>query len=203
MSSSSNKAPVKRSSSRTSVLSKAMRVIDAEQRQEVRSKRLIALEADNYNETQTIGENNDAYEDEVDGDEPTTKKMKVSKAASKKSKQKARKIRSLDRIIDHQLYMKVKEAQPESKAQNDDGNDRGEENRLDEGIVKRPYIYTSSGQTINYLSVAAPPSVRPPRQFCSVCGYFGSYSCVRCGMRFCSIRCNKSHKETRCLQLSI
>lgn len=55
----------------------------------------------------------------------------------------------------------------------------------------------------NYVNIAAGPSKLPMRHFCSVCGYLGKYSCVRCGSRFCSIRCNENHKETRCLQFSI
>jgi zinc finger HIT domain-containing protein 1 len=55
----------------------------------------------------------------------------------------------------------------------------------------------------NYASIEAPPSAIPGRKFCSVCGFSGKYSCTRCGMRYCSIRCNNSHKETRCLKFSI
>ena len=61
-------------------------------------------------------------------------------------------------------------------------------------IVDGPFVYP------NYLSVAAAPSTRPPRHFCSVCGFIGQYSCTRCGMRYCSLKCNANHKETRCLK---
>lgn len=55
----------------------------------------------------------------------------------------------------------------------------------------------------DYWSAAATSSALPARQnFCSVCGYIGNYSCVRCGSRFCSIKCNTNHKETRCLKFS-
>lgn len=57
---------------------------------------------------------------------------------------------------------------------------------------------------VNYHTIAAGPSVLPMRQcFCSVCGYIGHYSCTRCGSKFCSIKCNESHKETRCFKFSI
>jgi zinc finger HIT domain-containing protein 1 len=56
---------------------------------------------------------------------------------------------------------------------------------------------------IDYDRVAAGPSTNPRRHFCSVCGYIGDYTCTRCGSRFCSIRCNNNHKETRCLKFSI
>lgn len=53
-----------------------------------------------------------------------------------------------------------------------------------------------------YISVAALPSTRPTRAFCSVCGYTGQYTCTRCGCRFCSSKCLASHRETRCLKFS-
>lgn len=62
----------------------------------------------------------------------------------------------------------------------------------------------ASAQEENYHTIAAKPSVFPARQcFCSVCGYRGSYSCTRCGSKFCSIKCNESHKETRCFKFSM
>ncbi|KAI8816068.1 uncharacterized protein EV422DRAFT_501687, partial [Fimicolochytrium jonesii] len=48
-----------------------------------------------------------------------------------------------------------------------------------------------------YLTVSAKPSVKPPRKFCSVCGYFSKYTCMRCGMQYCSITCRDAHTETR------
>ena len=56
--------------------------------------------------------------------------------------------------------------------------------------------------SINYMSIAALPSNQPPRKFCSVCGYVGTYACTRCGCRYCSSKCLASHKETRCLKFS-
>lgn len=58
----------------------------------------------------------------------------------------------------------------------------------------------------NYYSVAATLSVsrkEKSRHFCAVCGYLGDYSCVRCGARSCSLRCQTSHQETRCLNQSL
>jgi HIT zinc finger len=54
----------------------------------------------------------------------------------------------------------------------------------------------------SYISVAALPSTRPTRAFCSVCGYTGQYTCTRCGCRFCSSKCLSSHRETRCLKFA-
>jgi zinc finger HIT domain-containing protein 1 len=52
----------------------------------------------------------------------------------------------------------------------------------------------------NYVTAKAGPSRYPPRHFCAVCGDFGGYTCVTCGMRYCSVKCLQTHKETRCLK---
>ncbi|XP_057534512.1 SWR1 complex subunit 6 [Amaranthus tricolor] len=53
----------------------------------------------------------------------------------------------------------------------------------------------------NYLRAAVgPPSIVSRRNFCTVCGYTANYTCVRCGMRFCCIRCQNIHNDTRCLK---
>jgi zinc finger HIT domain-containing protein 1 len=92
----------KRQSSRTTVVSKAMRVVSVEARQEVRDKRIQQLEADNYQEEQEATQDDDAY---VESDEDTgglkkKKKTKTSKQSSKTTLRGApRKIRSLERIL--------------------------------------------------------------------------------------------------------
>lgn len=63
---------------------------------------------------------------------------------------------------------------------------------------------SASAVEVKYHTIAAKASVFPARQcFCSVCGYIGHYSCTRCGSKFCSIKCNESHKETRCFKFSM
>lgn len=55
----------------------------------------------------------------------------------------------------------------------------------------------------NYSTAVAPDPAKfnlPRRHFCSVCGYTGKYTCITCGSRFCSINCQATHKETRCLK---
>lgn len=53
----------------------------------------------------------------------------------------------------------------------------------------------------SYLKAAVgPPSSTCRRHFCTVCGFSSNYTCVRCGMRFCSIRCQTIHDDTRCLK---
>lgn len=51
-----------------------------------------------------------------------------------------------------------------------------------------------------YVSISAQPSVFPGRQFCYICGNSSHYTCPNCGLRFCKIRCDEEHKETRCLK---
>lgn len=51
----------------------------------------------------------------------------------------------------------------------------------------------------SYLTAAVgPPSSTVRRYFCTVCGYTANYTCVRCGMRFCAIKCQNIHNDTRC-----
>jgi zinc finger HIT domain-containing protein 1 len=53
-------------------------------------------------------------------------------------------------------------------------------------------------------SRAKPPTVGasgkapPPRQFCSICGYWGGIRCRKCHSRTCGLDCFKVHEETRC-----
>jgi HIT zinc finger len=61
---------------------------------------------------------------------------------------------------------------------------------------------TDDTALLPYLSIAALPSKSATRYFCSVCGFFGTYTCTRCGCRFCCTKCLASHKETRCLKFS-
>ncbi|KAK7869471.1 hypothetical protein R5R35_008188 [Gryllus longicercus] len=52
----------------------------------------------------------------------------------------------------------------------------------------------------NYMSAQAAPSKCPERRFCAVCGFPSTYTCVKCGARYCSIRCSGTHLDTRCLK---
>ncbi|CAD5234327.1 unnamed protein product [Bursaphelenchus xylophilus] len=56
------------------------------------------------------------------------------------------------------------------------------------------------GERRTYDEIVSAPSVIPARKFCSVCGLFSSYTCFKCGSYFCSMVCNDSHAETRCLK---
>lgn len=53
----------------------------------------------------------------------------------------------------------------------------------------------------SYLRAAVgPASSTSRRHFCTVCGSSANYTCVRCGIRFCSCRCQNIHNDTRCLK---
>ncbi|KPM00430.1 zinc finger HIT domain-containing protein 1-like protein [Sarcoptes scabiei] len=45
------------------------------------------------------------------------------------------------------------------------------------------------------------PSVK--RSFCSVCGFKSVYTCIVCGLRYCSSRCLQTHVDTRCLKWTV
>ncbi|KIO34280.1 hypothetical protein M407DRAFT_126991, partial [Tulasnella calospora MUT 4182] len=50
----------------------------------------------------------------------------------------------------------------------------------------------------NYLTAVAPPPTQPARIFCQVCGYWGLYTCQKCGQHYCSIPCRGTHNDTGC-----
>ncbi|KAJ1644297.1 hypothetical protein LPJ64_004019 [Coemansia asiatica] len=57
------------------------------------------------------------------------------------------------------------------------------------------YYYLTCIATPQQGSISA-----PARHFCSICGYKGLYTCVDCGMRYCSLPCKSTHVDTRCLK---
>jgi zinc finger HIT domain-containing protein 1 len=61
-----------------------------------------------------------------------------------------------------------------------------------------------SSNVPTYLRAAVgPPSSHARRHFCSVCGYLASYTCTKCGTRFCSCRCKVVHDDTKCQKFVI
>lgn len=53
-----------------------------------------------------------------------------------------------------------------------------------------------------YREAAVKPGPYPPRVFCSVCGYWGQYGCMRCGERYCGEACAETHRGLPILQPS-
>ena len=56
----------------------------------------------------------------------------------------------------------------------------------------------SDGPT--FVSATMSPSRLPGRKLCSVCGYAGPYTCVKCKARYCNLSCKGKHDDTRCLK---
>lgn len=82
---------------------------------------------------------------------------------------------------------------------------------VDYGVFPRLFSDTNYVQQANlealpphvptYLRAAVgPPTIISRRHFCTVCGDAANYTCVRCGVRFCSCRCQVIHNDTRCLK---
>ncbi|KAF9967321.1 Zinc finger HIT domain-containing protein 1, partial [Modicella reniformis] len=63
------------------------------------------------------------------------------------------------------------------------------------GLLSGNYYYQNPNVP-TYVTVAMGPSQYPNRQFCSMCGWKGIYRCKRCGMRYCDLRCLKTHEDT-------
>ena len=47
-------------------------------------------------------------------------------------------------------------------------------------------------EIVCYRTAAAPASIRPARKICAVCGDWGRYKCVVCGVSYCRIKCKVS-----------
>ncbi|SAM83072.1 related to VPS71-nucleosome-binding component of the SWR1 complex [Ustilago bromivora] len=50
----------------------------------------------------------------------------------------------------------------------------------------------------NWRTARSGLSEKPGRKYCSICGFHGDLSCIRCGHRYCSRKCRDVHDETRC-----
>jgi zinc finger HIT domain-containing protein 1 len=61
-------------------------------------------------------------------------------------------------------------------------------------------ILEESPNSQEYLKAATSIGSYPKREFCSICGYFGLYTCQKCSSRYCSIACRDTHQETRCMR---
>ncbi|KAL3273007.1 hypothetical protein HHI36_014463 [Cryptolaemus montrouzieri] len=69
-----------------------------------------------------------------------------------------------------------------------------------EQMVEEDRIEAEKTGRISYLDAEARSTDFVARKFCNVCGFFSKYTCVTCGIRYCSIRCMHIHQETRCLK---
>ena len=56
-----------------------------------------------------------------------------------------------------------------------------------------------AAKPVNYVSIVAAPSTRPPPPLRAVCGLKAPYTCLFCATRYCSKKCLSHHAETRCV----
>jgi zinc finger HIT domain-containing protein 1 len=47
-----------------------------------------------------------------------------------------------------------------------------------------------------YHGASVKTGLYPSRTFCSVCGYWGKYGCMKCGDRYCGEACGETHRGT-------
>ena len=59
------------------------------------------------------------------------------------------------------------------------------------------------GPVPGYLAAQVPDSAFPGRKLCAVCGFPSQYTCVTCGTRYCSLACQETHQDTRCLKWTV
>ena len=52
----------------------------------------------------------------------------------------------------------------------------------------------------NAARAVLPPTPRPQRHFCEICGYWGTIKCLKCGARVCGLECKGAHDDGRCLK---
>ncbi|XP_074302526.1 SWR1 complex subunit 6-like [Silene latifolia] len=134
--------------------------------------RLEALENDNA-AIETVHVNDDDDDADLDDDDHDLAFIQKKQSMSMKRKTRQGKAREIARKAPKSFLDLVHEANLESLP---------------------PHVPT-------YLRAAdGPPTSTSPRNFCTVCGFSANYTCVRCGVRFCCIRCQHIHNDTRCLK---
>ncbi|KAL9037825.1 MAG: hypothetical protein Q9214_005531 [Letrouitia sp. 1 TL-2023] len=58
-----------------------------------------------------------------------------------------------------------------------------------------------AGPPLSYNAARSfPPTGKPQRRFCEICGYWGTIKCLKCGARVCGLECKTAHDEGRCLK---
>lgn len=162
-----------------------MKVMDFSAVQEARNRRLEALENDNYAAEQEalLLEGEEEYDPGIESEDEMAGRKR--NARPRKRKQRRRQRGQRDIRLDGMKTGIEKWNKPTQAALEE------------ENLSARPRLMVSSSQMV------ASPSSRPPRYFCSTCGYSAPYTCTRCFTRFCSVQCNLVHQETRCLKFTV
>lgn len=172
-------------SQRKRKVAERVRQVDATALAEARLRRLDALENDNHAaefEAEAL-----AGEDEYDPDADSDDCLKVGGGGSSKK-------RSAKRLRRGSAGRAAKPVKRRDKAGIEKWNKSLAQALEEDDVGNRP-----QGMVL-YNEIEAGPSLRPPRPFCSVCGFRAAYTCTRCYVRFCSVPCGKLHNETRCLK---
>ncbi|KAG8467043.1 hypothetical protein KFE25_000359 [Diacronema lutheri] len=150
-----------------------VRALDDHARQELKRKRLDALEQDNWHEDALEPDDDDYEPNESDdgelflGEQKKGRKKSAGKGAKKKTRggdqfrEETGRTKSFDDIVDDEQYHKFPSWVP------------------------------------TYLSAAVKPSTRPPRKFCYLTGLAGKYKCPVTGDYLGSLEAYETHKETR------
>lgn len=162
-----------------------VRKIDETSLAEARLRRLDALENDNYAaelEAEALA-GDDEYDPEANSDE----ELKVGGGGASKK-------RSAKRLRRGAAARAAKPVKKGSKKGIERWNKSFAQALEEEDVTERP-----EGM-VRYDEIEARPSVKPPRPFCSVCGFHAAYTCTRCFVRFCSVPCGNLHNDTRCLK---
>jgi hypothetical protein len=165
-------------------------IIDASTRRLVAAQRLIALELDNCTEEGPGATGKGRGAPKEDQDE-YAEEEEVAQGGSKGRKRK-RTAGSRGSAAAAAAGESASKAAHHPPARTRD---------LDRVITEEEYSL-EEGAEANYANIASAPSTKPARHFCSVCGFASAYTCTRCGLRFCGLRCQRTHKETRCLKFA-
>eukprot|EP00887_Chlorella_sp_A99_P002483 scaffold10.g2483.t1 len=163
-----------RRSTRTRKVSERMAVVDELERRQALAKRLEALEEDTHRE-----------EDFAAGSDDEEFVLRESDGDGKKRKKKGGALRVDGGMRKTRGMLEARARGPRTF------RDWLEEAELDRLPPDEPSYLTAG---------VGPPRTAAPRKFCSVCGDFSGYTCTRCGSRYCTLRCQTVHSETRCLK---
>jgi HIT zinc finger. len=160
-----------RNSLRTKKINQALKVVDEESRNYVLQTKLEALESDYYESPNRLAE--DASEDEYDFEKDIEGTDKTKKKIRKRAKNPKKKSRRESYVVRN---LNLKKTLKEEGLENPD--------------LDFPNFVNSRVSRPRY----------PGRKFCSICGNTSSYTCPRCGEKYCSRKCHDVHKDVKCLR---
>jgi hypothetical protein len=154
---------------------RGVRTLDDHARQELKRKRLDALEQDNWQED-ALEPDDDDY-DPNESDEEAQMGLGEQKKARKKAPSKG-------------LKKKTRQG-------GDQFRDEGARAKTFEDIVEDEQYHKYPSWVPTYLSAAVKPSTRPARKFCYLTGLPGKYKCPVTGDYLATLDAYEMHKETR------